>query len=154
MRKILLILCMLLLPVWAQDEITQVSYFADQFGDQASFWKVVVKGKTYVAFKVKSPDKTGEANVVMDKALLDEFEQKVAELKATPNPLNADGFKVLWSKDSGDSKVRTLLGRWHGIKVKMVQVEENKGGKLEHQITMDKSYNDFTRALKKARAVW
>ena len=33
MRKILLIFCMLLSPVWAQDEITQVSYFGDQFGN-------------------------------------------------------------------------------------------------------------------------
>jgi len=87
----------------------------------------------------------------LDKALFSELEVKAAELKATPNPLKADGFRVLWSKHSGDSKVRTLLGRWNGIKVKMIQVEENKNGKFEHQITIDESYQDFTRALKKAR---
>lgn len=151
MRKILLFICLLVLPVWAQEEITQVSYFGDQFGNQASFWKVVVKGKTYVALKLKSPDKTGEATVVLDKAQLAELEGKVAELKTTPNALKADGIQVLWSKDAGDSKVSVLLGRWQGVKVKMIQVEENK---LEHQITLDKSYNDFTRALKKAKGVW
>ncbi|MFN8609626.1 MAG: hypothetical protein U0931_18955, partial [Vulcanimicrobiota bacterium] len=116
-----------------------------------SFWKVVVKGKTYVALKLKSPEKTGEANVIMDKGLMAELDQKVAELKKTPNNLKSDGFQVVWSKDSGESKLRTLLGRWHGVKVRLIQVQENKNGEMEHQISLDKGYADFQRAFKKAR---
>lgn len=154
MRKFLLILLYLLTTAaWAQDEITQISFFSDKFGNHASFWKVVAQGKTYVALKLKSPDKDGEATVVLDKALFLELEEKAAELKAAPNSLKADGFRVLWSKDSGHSKVRTLLGRWNGVKVKMIQVEENKNGKFEHQVMLDESYLDFTRALKKARSL-
>ncbi len=153
MRKIFLLFCLLLVPVWAQ-EMTQLSYFSDPFGNQGSFWKMVTQGKTYVAFKVKSHDKPGEATIFLTQALLAEMEQKVAELKAAPNPLKADGFQVVWSKDSGDSKVSTILGRWQGVKVKLVQVVENKNGKFEHQIVLDKSTNDFLRALKKTRAVW
>lgn len=151
MRKILLIFCLLLAPARAQEEITQLSYFNDQFGNQASFWKVVVQGKTYVAFKLKSSDRTGEATVVMDKPLFDEFEQKVGQLKTASNPLKTDGIQVLWNKNSGEARVSTMLGRWNEIKVKLIQVEENK---LEHQVTIDKSYGDFTRAVKKAKVVW
>ncbi|MBX3172161.1 MAG: hypothetical protein KF760_32450 [Candidatus Eremiobacteraeota bacterium] len=153
MRKILLFFGLLLVTVRAQ-EVTQLSYFSDPFGNQGSFWKVAVQGQTYLAFKLKSPEKTGEATVVLDQALLAELEQKAAELKAKPNGLKADGFQVVWSKNAGDSKVSTLLGRWHGVKVKLIQVEENKNGKFEHQISLDKSYNDFLRALKKAKTVW
>lgn len=154
MRKILLFLCLLYASGWAQEEITQVSSWSDPFGNQASFWKLIVRGKTYLALKVKSPEKPGEAHVVLDKNLLDQFEQKVMELKSTPNSLRSDGLRVLWTQDVGDSKLRTLLGRWQGIKVKLVQVEENKNGKFEHQITVDGNFGDFARALKKARAVW
>lgn len=154
MRKILLIICFLCAPGWAQDEIIQVSSWSDPFGNQASFWRLVVQGKTYVALKIKSPEKPGDSHVVLDSKLLDDLEQKVGELKSTPNVLKSDGLRVLWSRDSGESKIRTLLGRWQGIKVKLLQVEENKNGKFEHQITLDRNYADFARALKKARAVW
>ena len=153
MRSVILLFCLLMAPVQAQDEITQVSYWSDQFGNQGSFWKVVVQGKTYVALKLKSPEKAGEANVVLDKTLMTELEQRAQQLKALPNNLKSDGFQVVWSKDSGDSKVRTLFGRWQGIKVKLIQVEENKDGKKEHQISLDKGYTDFQRALKKAKPI-
>ncbi|MBS2033356.1 hypothetical protein JST97_00095 [bacterium] len=153
MRALILLFCLLISPVWAQDEITQISYWSDPYGNQGSFWKVVFSGKTYVALKLKSPDKAGEANIALDKAMLAELEEKATELKATPNPLKNDGIQQVWSKNAGDSRVSTLLGRWHGVKLKLIQVHENKNGEFEHQISIDKGYSDFQRALKKAKPI-
>lgn len=153
MRALVLFFCLLVAPVWAQDEISQISYWSDAYGNQGSFWKLVVKGKTFVALKLKSTDKAGEANVALDQSLLSELEQRAAELKSTPNNLKSDGYQVVWSRESGNSRVSTLLGRWHGIKLKLIQVHENKNGESEHQISLDKGYSDFQRALKKAKPI-
>jgi len=155
MFRVLVLLLLLITPALCQDAVEQVSYWADPFGNQGSFWKVTIHGKTYVALKIKSPDKPGEANLVLDRELFQELEKRAGELHRLPNPLKNDGFQVVWSKQSGDATVRTLLARFQGIKVKLLQVEENKGaeGKFEHQITLDKSYNDFARAYNKLRPV-
>ena len=151
MLRTFLLVLLLALPVWAQDSVSQISYWGDAFGNQGSFWKVIIQGKPYLALKLKSPDKPGDANLVLDRELFLELEKRAAELHRLPNPLKSDGFQVVWSKKSGDATVRTMLARFQGIKVKVLQIEEKK---VEHQITLDKSYNDFTRALKKAKGIW
>ncbi len=154
MRKWLILLVLLVIGVaTAQDSFTQVSYFADPYGNTASFWRVQYQGKPYQVLKIKSSDRVGEADFAFDTTRLAEFEAKVAELKRTPNTLKADGFQIVWSSQFGDGHVRTLLGRLNGMKVKLIQIEQNKEGqpKAEHQICMDQCYADFNRALQKLK---
>lgn len=142
---------LLVSPLWAQDSVSQISYWSDAFGNQGSFWKVIIQGKPFLALKIKSPDKPGEANLVLDRELFLELEKRAGELHRLPNLLKNDGFQVVWSKQSGDSTVRTILARFKGLKVKLLQIEEKK---VEHQITLDKNYSDFTRALNKVRPLF
>jgi hypothetical protein len=140
-------------PARAEDAVTRISYFADPYGNNGSFWRVTYQARPYHVFKVKSPDKTGEADFLFDDATLTEFENKVSELRRTPNPLKADGFQVLWSVTSGDATVKTLHGRLNGVKVKMIQVVQRKPNEpeREHQICMDECYPAFTSALQKLK---
>ena len=160
MKRLLLMLLLLVGAVGvavAEDSVTRVSYFADPYGNNASFWTIVYQGKPYSILKIKSPEKTGEADFLFDDAGLAEFESKVAELRRTPNQLKADGFKVLWSTSFGEGTVKTLLGRLNGIKVKLIQVTQRKANQAEteHQVSIDECYSNYSSALsklKKARA--
>ena len=42
-----------------------------------------------------------------------------------------DGFQVVWSKQSGDATVSTLLARFKGMKVKLLQVRGRSLGTQE-----------------------
>ena len=151
---ILLLLCLLVGgAALAETSADRVSYFADPFGNTASFWRINFQGKPYKLLKIKSSDRAGEADYLFDQATLAEFEEKVAELRRAPNNLKADGFQVLWSRQSGDATVRTMLGRLNGAKAKLIQIEQNKAGQArsEHQICLDQCYSDYTRALQKLK---
>ena len=157
MTRATFLLCLLTLLVaglgaWAEDSIQKVSFFSDPYGNTGSFWIVQYQGKPYRVLKLKSPDREGEADYVFENsAALNEFEQRVQELRATPNTLKADGFKVLWSQHFADATVQTVLARLNGLKVKMVQVTQEKANepKREHQITMDQTYAGYSGALNK-----
>ena len=103
--------------------------------------------------KLDSPDHPGDADFVFEEGVLKEFESKVGELRRASNPLKQDGFQILWSKQSGDANLHTMIGRIHGIKLKIIQIDQQKPGqpKSEQQITLDQSYSDFNNALRKLK---
>jgi len=155
--KLFLCLCLVALawPALAEESVQQVSYFADPYGNTGSFWKVSYQGKNYRVLKLKSSDREGEADFVFDEASLKEFETRIAELKRSNKKLKSDGFDVLWSHQSGEATVRTLVGRLHGVSVKMVQVTQKKEGspEREHQVSIDQCYSELTSALNKFKKV-
>ncbi len=153
MIRKLLLLFLLISCCGAELATSQISYFNDPYGNRGSFWKVTYEGKRYDVLKIKSPDKEGEADIVLSEDQLGELEVKVGELKRSRNPLKNEGFQVLWNLQAGDAQVRTLYAQINGVKVKVLQVEQNKAGspKSEHQVCIDECYGDFNRALQKLR---
>ena len=155
MRKLLAIFLLALFSnaAMAEDSIIQVSRFSDPYGNTGSFWNVQYQGKPYKLLKLKSSDQNGEADYVFDAKTLTEFEEKVAEMRRTPNSLKADGVQVLWSHSFADATVRTMFGRLNGMKVKLIQIEQTKAGqpKSEHRISLDQSYREYSAALLKIK---
>lgn len=155
-RRLFLILSvfgLLLIPAQCEDSFNRLSNCVDQWGHLASFWDARVNNKDYKVLKLKSSDKQGEADFVFKDFTLDEFESKLGEFKLAQNKQKQVGATVYFSTHYADARLNLIFANINGVKVKAVQVVQEKAGqgKQEHAFTIDKNYGEFLKALKKAK---
>ena len=155
MRIYALLLCWLLVgwTAWAQDSVTRVSGFQDEFGNLGSFWIVTHQGQRIPLLKLKSADREGEADIALSEERLAQLEKMLARLRRSRNSLKSEGFEILDSLTSGESSLRSLHVLFHGARLKMLQVEQTPAGqvKREHQVSVDRNYSELNSALLKLK---
>ena len=158
MRKLKLYFIGILLlaaSVSAQESaIVNLSRFQDGWGNTGGFWQVTYGRPDYLVLKIKNHEKEGAADIVFTREQLKQFEDNLLALKQARNTLKDDGFQVTSSITSGDAVQHMLLVRLNGVKLKTVQVVQQKAGeaKQDHHLGLStESYYDIKKAVKTAR---
>ncbi len=147
-----LLLC-LPLSVWCEESVQRISGFQDKFGNQGSFWLIHYQGQRVPLLKLKSADREGDADFVFKEGSLASFESMLQQLRRSRNTMKKDGFEVLTSLPSSEATLRSLHVRYQGLRLKMLQIEQQPVGsaKREHQVSVDSNFAEVQSALQKLK---